>query len=1187
MNNDFPYLPYPGLRPFKRDETSIFFGREQHTDQLLEKLDKTPHFIAVVGPSGCGKSSLVRTGLLGGIELGLLVSASSHWHIVEMRPGKSPFSNLAEQLLEVPVLGQAYDAMSLEKDLRRGSFSLHEILQKHPLPDNAQLLLVVDQFEEIFRYYKEGDPNETIAFVALLLASCQYTRAPIQKEGGRNIYVVITMRSDFIGDCALFQDLPEAVNNGLFLTPRLTRDQLREAIELPARIFGGEVEPELVNRLLNDAEFASINQLFNEVESYFDQLPLLQHALMRMWNIEKNSKTLSLAHYKKIGGLKKALNEDAEEAYKELLDPTQQKIAEILFRSLTERNSNGHYTRRPVELKKVAELANVSWEQVKEVVEVFRKKAKRCFLTPPLSEELTPNTMLDISHESLIRQWQRLRDWADIEADDAKLYRHLEEDACEWKKIGRSDSRLLWQAPRLDEAWKLHIKKEPMMEHWTKRYGKDFKLAMLFLKKSETKQWWEKIKKRVVSSLVIVFIVVIGALFILNNAEKQRTESLFESHLTHAALLAQVEDYAKAKKVLKESQKLDNKIHDSSRHHARNLVEWFSELMGGEPQQEYKGAGAILYVVAVSPDGRLLAAAGDKGTLVLFDLHSGEVLHHLKKDTKEDIEEKITAIGFHPQGKWLASAGCVKEKECSIIFWSLKGKKLSEWSTNGKVKALAIDPNGTYLATGGDDKNNITIWDLATHNKRTFHGHTKSISEGGLTFNHSGELLASASADNTARLWEVKTGKEKHVLQGHGDVVENLAFSPDNKSLATGSRDRTIRLWNIQSGKIMNILSGHKNGVYGLSFVTDGHYLVSASVDRTLRIWDIDNGVTLRVLQGHDAIVNDIVTYTGQVFSASSDGTVRRWNTALSDDIHFIDVDNKPTAVAIAPNGNNVAVGFYDGTLRLYSLPNLALLWSLQQDKSHKRFITDISFNSEGTLLASVSYDTRVKLWRLKNNTLQHTKTFFADNKIYAVAFSPTNNFLATALNEGKINLFSIDTGHKFSYEAHEGKTLSVSFNSSGTQLLSSGLEGGIKLWNVNDKSLSLSLQKTFPKALSMVMATAFGHDDNWIITAGKEQIVKIYSTDTYNKDPRKLVGHEKTIHNVISHGKQQVVTASSKSIKFWDLTNDTNTELFSLHLPTRKFSWDFDFRCIAQNCWIVAPLENKLVLYQFKGIYD
>src|SRR5262249_37562036 len=209
--------PYPGLRPFTRGETDIFFGREAHTDDLVDRLGRR-RFLSVVGPSGCGKSSLVRAGLLDALESGFMASAGAGWHVADMRPGGRPMWQLAGPLLSLagrPPSGP--DSAFLAAAVERGPHSLIEYLHDLPLPKDENLLILVDQFEEIFRFTPGTSQEEADTFVALLLAATQqYEQA---------IYVVITMRSDFIGDCARFAGLPEAINEALFLTPRLSRGQ--------------------------------------------------------------------------------------------------------------------------------------------------------------------------------------------------------------------------------------------------------------------------------------------------------------------------------------------------------------------------------------------------------------------------------------------------------------------------------------------------------------------------------------------------------------------------------------------------------------------------------------------------------------------------------------------------------------------------------------------------------------------------------------------------------------------------------------------------------------------------------------------------------------------------------------------------------------------------------------------------
>ena len=261
--------PYPGLRSFRPEETDIFFGREVQVAEMVDLLGRS-RFLAVTGTSGSGKSSLVRTGLRDALSRGVLAQAGARWIVADFRPGLQPRHALAAALLDATGRPrEPHDNDLLQAALSRGPLSLVEWFRELSVPPDTNLLLLVDQFEELFRFGREGITDAAIrdemdGFVRLLLASAA------SAEG--RIYVVLTMRSDFLGECAEFPGLAEAISRSQFLTPRLNCDQLRQAIEGPAAVYGGRVEPALVARLLND------------MGTNPDQLPLMQHAMMRLWS---------------------------------------------------------------------------------------------------------------------------------------------------------------------------------------------------------------------------------------------------------------------------------------------------------------------------------------------------------------------------------------------------------------------------------------------------------------------------------------------------------------------------------------------------------------------------------------------------------------------------------------------------------------------------------------------------------------------------------------------------------------------------------------------------------------------------------------------------------------------------------------------------------------------------------------
>ena len=487
VQNPNVQLPYPGLRAFRREEAEIFFGREEHVTRLAEILEQN-HFVAVVGPSGCGKSSLVTAGLVPQLEDGHAIPNSGSWHEVTIRPGDRPFARLAESMVASGIFPEDAEADEpsrigfLDAFLRRGPLGLIETIDTMAPLNGSNLLIVVDQFEEIFRYHQEADEQEADAFVALLLETVRQAR-----DREMPIYIMLTMRSDYFGDCNQFSGLPEEISQSQFLTPRPNREQRHAAIVGPAAMFGGEVEPALVNRLLND------------MGDDPDQLPIMQHALMRMWSMKEEPESeqagaesdeepipiLTTDLYEEVGGWKDTLSRHADEAFDDLGDdPVLQRTAEVMFRSLTRPGSDQNDVRRPVSVREVADTAAVATDLVKKAAAAFRR-SDRSLVMPPLADgvfsgdDLDDEDILDISHESLIRNWQRLHSWASDEAESAATFRRLQDAAQRWK--AGQEAHL--QSPGLDIALQWKEAEKPTAA-WARRYGSDFDLAMEFLDSS-------------------------------------------------------------------------------------------------------------------------------------------------------------------------------------------------------------------------------------------------------------------------------------------------------------------------------------------------------------------------------------------------------------------------------------------------------------------------------------------------------------------------------------------------------------------------------------------------------------------------------------------------------------------------------------------------------------------------------
>ncbi len=562
--------PYPGLRPFLSNEVDIFFGRQDQIDQILEKL-ANHRFLGVVGISGCGKSSLALAGVIPAIQCGLIATAGSRWRVATMKPGDRPMANLATALLQQGVLdrGDFQESTSPAETvsehgpiraavlatLSRGPLGLAEVLTRPltpgggpALPPNFNLLLLVDQFEEIFRFRRPSEPkpaerddadrDEADAFVSLLLESARQDRV--------SVYVMLTMRSDYLGDCAVFNGLPERLNDSQFLTPRLSAKQRAEAIECPAKVRGGRVDRNLVSKLLGD------------MGPEPDQLPLMQHALMRLWDLallrpraDDGRIEMTLADYQAIGGLAQELERHAEEIYQSLADPAavaaprpdswsdpknarasgeeplptkQQRIAEALFRCLSERETGGRSlrrdVRRPTKLGVVADVAGVTPEEVAVVVEAFR--APRVNFVTPSDGALDSETLLDISHESLIPRWKRLRGWVADEARSAEIYRRLEDSA----RRQRDGTAGYLYSPELNDVTNWSETRQPTLE-WSRRYGIDYDLAKEFLITSQKKDKFRRLRRNAFAlSLTLAAMAILIGLAAIRHANEASRHAL-------------------------------------------------------------------------------------------------------------------------------------------------------------------------------------------------------------------------------------------------------------------------------------------------------------------------------------------------------------------------------------------------------------------------------------------------------------------------------------------------------------------------------------------------------------------------------------------------------------------------------------------------------------------------------------
>jgi len=961
--------PFPGLRPFEPSENHLFFGRDDQSHELLRKLRRN-RFVAVVGTSGSGKSSLVRAGLLPALHGGFMAQAGSSWRIALLRPGHDPIGNLARALYALEVFGESRvemmdQATIIEVTLRRGDLGLVEATRQARLGSHENLLIVVDQFEELFRFKQilesEQESDEAAAFVSLLLEA--------MKSKTESIFIVLTMRSDFLGDCSQFRDLPEAMNEGQYLVPRMTRNQRDLAITGPVAVGGGKITQRLVQQLLND------------VGDNPDQLPIMQHALMRTWEFwelhRTNGNPIDFEHYEGIGGMNEALSFHADEAYKELPDAQSQKIAEILFKTLSERGPDNREIRRPTKLGQICAIAKASEKEVLAVIDTFRSQG-RSFLMPPPGMALAKETLIDVSHESLIRNWNLLKKWVDEESQSAQIYSRLAETAV----LYRDDKAGFWRDPDLQIAlnWREQVKPNAS---WGQVYHPEFDSAMEFLDKSKANRDAEmsdieaarqrelqqaqelakeqsKAAKHLRIALTLVSVVLVAGVLAVVAFMQRRT----------ALKTAQdaERDRISADSRADESTALFNEA-DSLRNIAI-LAAGAERSARVETEQQRTLAIMARDSAAIErerAETQALAATQSENVAITA------------RDNALNSQRQVQAVALAINSRRLlqqgeATLGALLALE-SYRFDELSGRQFR----NEVYDALRRSLNGLVTNRGGP---------------YVLPAPTSLITS--MDFSSVSQLIAVGGGDGTIQMLELSQPDQPRLLGEHQGTVTAAAFSPNGTTLASGGADFLVRIWDLRDdSQSPTVLRGHENRIWCIAFDPNGEGLASGSIDGIVRYWDLQNGNVSGVLGQHSGnVLSMAFNKTGTMLaSGGADKRVLLWNLKdntspmVQDTLHFA---SAPRALAFSPLDDFLAVGCEDGTTQLKWLER----GQDQTLRGHQKRVTSVAFNPAGNLLASGSSDKTIRLWNLQKLNIDPIVLSEHESSIRSIAFTAKGDTL-------------------------------------------------------------------------------------------------------------------------------------------------------------------------------------------------
>ncbi len=1013
--------PYPGLRPFRTDEEYLFFGRDEQCQDLIRLLGKR-RFIGVLGSSGTGKSSLVRAGLLPALYRGGISEAGSHWSVAICRPGGDPVKNLAEALLDSDLwdhLEEEHpvpDRLEIETILQRSGKGLSEVVKIAQVPEKENLLVVVDQFEELFRFHQRTSgmtQRETAeAFVNLLLEGAQ--------DDHFAIHIVLTMRSDFFGDCAAFAGLSEVINQGSYLVPRLTRAQLKEAIEGPCRVGGAEIAPRLVQRLLND------------VGGDPDELPVLQHALMRTFDRWRErdvpNEELDLYHYEDIGGMEEALSRHADEIYQSL-DQGDQLLVERLFKALTEKTSDDRGIRRPMSLERLSGIVQADSSKVSGVIGAFRSPGVT-FLMPAPEVILNSSSIVDISHESLMRIWKRLGNWVDEELQSARIYRRLADTAALWEQ-GKAD---LYHDPDLHVARTWHDQSKPNAL-WAETYGGGYALSLRFLEESQKEKAKEEEERESIRQRELSQARELAQ----ERAKSARRMRRFALTLSFLTMLLAVAAMAAlfAMRYAREQARLARNAQFTTEEARKTLSNSFSQSdyhFGQTAAEEGRYTESLAYLTRALRNEPNLTAAADRiySLLTEVSLPVPQFHHHGQRDYE--------CLLFTPDQSKLVTGS----DDEFVRVWDLEtSQELAAWPHQRDVICLAITQDGRYLASGSEDKT-VFVQDLQTF-ERVSQPLLHESNVTALQFSDNQRWLLSGSWDQGVHVWDWRQGRE--VLRFlHNGYVNDVQFSPDNRHVLSASRDNTAKVWDLEAGRESLSLQ-HAQRVNSARYNRAGNLIVTASEDSTAGLWDADSGELLASLPHSDHVREALFSPNGEfIATCSNDRTVRLWSVASGEEIHRwshrADVDD----IDFSPDGEWIASGGDDQTVRLWEVATGRE--SSVSPLSYRMDVDNVVFSNDGHLLGTIA-DQEARVWRFED--FREPPREFPAANVTVARLSPNERWVATGSADGEVVQWNrLSSEVRTPPMVHQAGIATLAYDPQGQWLATGDDSGLVKLWSAD-----------------------------------------------------------------------------------------------------------------------------------------
>ena len=874
------------------------------------------------------------------------------------------------------------------------------------------------------------------------------------------------MRSDFLGDCAEFKGLAEAVNEGEYLIPRLNRKQRARAIEGPVKVGGAEISPRLKQQLLND------------IGDDPDQLPILQHALMRMWdywlNNAKREQALDLDHYDGIGRMTEALSRHGDEVYEELPDDNHRLLCMKLFKAITEKQGDGRGVRRPLPFSEIDEITGHQREKMLTVIDAYRPIG-RTFIMPGQNVKIHDKIIIDISHESLMRVWQRLKNWVNDEADSARIYIRL----CETAQLHNRGEAGFYRDPDLKIALAWRDNNKPNA-NWGTRINDSFELAMRFLDDSsedfeaEQKAKEEARKRELEQAKALAKAERERAEIQKKSAKRSKVFAVFLFALAcFAGVMAYMATEAENRAVASERKAQDNLSYSYATQSDKLLSQnkaGKSIALLGQQHLENKDYDILPRKIAnqlnhnpflresrnvyKNSDDILLRAR--KGFIYTKDYKDCIFLHNSKKNAYVKrieistghelfVTEKLNYVdelNISPNENYIFVTGTDLDNNfCGIVINKDNGSFVKKYKDQETITAIS----------GNDDLSRVIVGnysgDLFVQNEMTneilieknynYKIHQVKISPDGKK-----AVVMALKDDSYYDIWQIDlvTLEDKLIYQSPRDQVRWeawLQYSVGGKYIIQIGGDWAmgyINVFDANSGELKwKNDSIHKTFVITADVSHDQTTLATSSIDKTVRLWDLETGKQVMRPLLHDGGIWYAVFSPDQmkIATLTDQNDVWVWSTTTGKLLNF------PTR----QDGELVGISFDKSGEKLYtaSIDGKFLEWSLNTPTykpiilTHDGKINTYDMNNDGSIVITGGKDKKIIIWDAVK--LKKINELLFEYEIVDIIYSNDNSKMVILEGVGhgevkKWNLYSMPdmkliSSNNFPKNTHGGAAVS------------------------------------------------------------------------------------------------------------------------------------------------------------------